>query len=172
VSLILIAALTWPGRVLGKDNAIPWKIGEDQKRFKALTTGHPVVMGRHTWESLPFKLPGRTNLVLSGQAHGLVNAKGSAPDGQCQTLDQALELAAKAHGGETVFIIGGAKVYAEALARADHLCLTLVHRDFERDAHFPALDFSQWTETFRERHSQEGSPAFDYEYLDLQRKRP
>ena len=75
MSLTLIAALTWPGRVIGKDNALPWKLSADLKRFKALTTGHPVIMGRHTWESLPFKLTGRTNLVLSRRTQGLLNAK-------------------------------------------------------------------------------------------------
>jgi dihydrofolate reductase len=169
VSLVLIAALTWPGRVIGKNFAIPWKISEDLKRFKALTMGHPVVMGRHTWESLPFKLQGRTNLVLSRHPHGVINERGSAPDGQFESLDQALEQAAKAHGGDTVFVIGGSQIYEEAYPRADRLLLTLVHHHFDGDVYFPEFDLGHWTETSRERLSHKGSPSFDYEFVDLKR---
>ena len=128
MKLTLIAALTWPGRVVGKDNAIPWKLSEDLKRFKALTLGHPVIMGRKTWDSLPFKLPGRTNIVLSHGLSGKPGAKSDVPHHICASLDAALDYAAQAPGGEAVFVIGGASVYAEALPRANRLALTLIHQ--------------------------------------------
>jgi dihydrofolate reductase len=172
VSLVLIAALTWPDRVIGKDNAIPWKLGPDLKRFKELTLGHPVVMGRKTWESLPFKLPGRTNVLLTRNIMNTFTRKDAAPDRSADSLDKALALAAQAPGGETVFVIGGAAVYAEALPKADRLALTLVQHPFDGDVWFPSFDPKDWTETFREGHRSEGRPSFAYEFLDLERSRP
>jgi dihydrofolate reductase len=167
VTLTLIAALTWPGRVIGKDNTIPWKLSEDLKRFKALTLGHPVIMGRKTWDSLPFKLPGRSNLVLSRSIGDIAGPKAVAPDLVCTSLDAALTLAAQEPGGEAVFVIGGASVYAEALPRADRLALTLVHHPFEGSVLFPAFDPKEWTEVFRLRQVERGSPSFAYEFVDL-----
>jgi dihydrofolate reductase len=172
VSLALIAALTWPERVIGKDNAVPWKLSADLKRFKELTLGHPVLMGRRTWESLPFKLPGRANLVLTRRPDQALAAKDAGPDGVSDSLDKALALAAKAPGGKTVFVIGGASLYAEALPRADRLVLTLIHHPFEGDVLFPAFDPRDWNEAFRQRYLAQGKQAFDYEFLDLDRIRP
>lgn len=169
MSLTLIAALTWPGRVIGKDNAIPWRLKDDLRRFKALTLGHPVVMGRRTWESLPFKLEGRTNIVLSGHAHGLINPKGASPDAHCTTLAEALAAAAAAPGGDSAYVIGGSRVYAEALPLATHLALTLVHHPFDGDALFPPFDPGAWREVLRERGSAAAPVPFEFEFLDLQR---
>lgn len=194
MTLTLVCALTWPGRVIGRANAIPWKIGEDLRRFKALTLGHPVVMGRRTWESLPFKLPGRANLVLSSRGaadiaprpaaaqvsgvSGAARASGSsgssgagsgeAPDRVCASLEEALQAAAAAEGGESVFCIGGARVFAAALPLAGALALTLIHHGFEGDAFFPEFDPSRWGETRRQRFTAEGQ-GFDCEFLDLRR---
>lgn len=177
--LTLIAALTWPGRVIGLDGKLPWKLGEDLKRFKALTMGHAVLMGRKTWDSLPAPskpLPGRLNIVLTRLT--ALRARGA---NSVQTLDQAVDLSRlwfdqRFDQGEPLpqdprlFVIGGAETYALALPKADRMALTLIHHPFEGDASFPAWDPAQWRETARERRHHDGAPGFDYEFLDLQRK--
>jgi dihydrofolate reductase len=172
MALTIIAALSWPGRVIGVDNKLPWQIPEDLQRFKALTMGHPVLMGRKTWDSLPFKLPGRGNLVLS-RAHAVdAKAKGGPPDGVYADLDQGLAAAAKLPGGGQVFVIGGAQLFTLALPRAQRLALTLVRHPFTGDAHFPPLNFGQWQERGREQRRADGPPAFDYDFVEYQRKSP
>jgi len=169
VSLTLIAALTWPGRVIGKDNAIPWKLSEDLRRFKAATLGHPVIMGRQTWDSLPFKLPGRSNGVLSRQAKPLVNARGETPDFLADSLQGALDLARLQTGGQDVFVIGGAQLYAAALPLADRLLLTQIHHAFEGNVLFPEFEFSAWYLSLCEPHRHEGDPSFEYTFLEFRR---
>ncbi|HTA17417.1 MAG TPA: dihydrofolate reductase, partial [bacterium] len=120
-------------------------------------------------ESLPFKLPGRTNVVLTRNIMNTFTRKDAVPDRSSDSLDKALALAAQAPGGETVFVIGGASLYAEALPKADRLALTLVHHPFDGDVRFPAFDLKDWTETFRQTHRSEGRPTYGYEFLDLER---
>ncbi len=141
--LTLIAALS-RNNCIGKNGAIPWRLPEDQKRFKDLTLGHVVVMGRKTWESLPEKfrpLPGRTNIVLTRQADY------SLPQGveKFASLTDALE----AHPYESVFAIGGTEVYTQALPLADRMELTTVDQDVDGDAFFPAFPAEEWQETAR-----------------------
>ncbi|HJT42218.1 MAG TPA: dihydrofolate reductase [Rhizomicrobium sp.] len=137
--IVLVVAIARNG-VIGKNGAIPWHISDDLKRFKALTMGYTIVMGRRTWDSLPKKpLPGRINVVLTRQkdwqAEGAVTAS---------SLDQA---AAGTSG--TVMVIGGAEIYQRALPLASRIELTEVHKDFEGDARFE-LDRTGWRETARE----------------------
>lgn len=123
--------------VIGDKNTLLWHIGEDLRHFKALTSGHPVIMGRKTFESLGRPLPNRTNVVISRQpdleiegcrvVHSLAEAlEGFAPD-------------------EELFIIGGAQIYAESLPLADRFYLTRVHHPYEGDTIFPEWDPSHWT---------------------------
>jgi dihydrofolate reductase len=177
MALTIIAALSWPGRVIGQGGKLPWHIPEDLRRFKALTSGHPVLMGRKTWDSLPFKLPGRSNLVLSrsaahstGSGQVLPKEKGGAPDGVFADLDAALASAAKLPGGAQVFVIGGAELYALALPKAQRLALTLLRHPFTGDAFFPRLDFGLWQERGREQGRADGPPAFDFDFVEYQRK--
>ncbi len=135
--IVLVVAAACNG-VIGKDGAIPWRLPEDMKRFKALTLGHAVVMGRKTWDSLPPKnrpLPGRRNLVVTRDTNW--RAEGA----ERVRLDDALK-------GD-VFVIGGAEIYRAALPRADRIELTEVQGDFDGDAHF-TFDRAQWRETARE----------------------
>ena len=141
--LTLIAAVAQNG-VIGKDNALPWHLPEDLKHFKQLTTGHAVLMGRKTWESLPPRfrpLPGRLNIVVTRnvdyQAEGAVVV---------HSLQEAI---AKVDAGRTAFIIGGAELYVHALPRAGRMELTEVHTDVAGDACFPAYDKQVWRETAR-----------------------
>jgi dihydrofolate reductase len=137
--LVLIAAVAKNG-VIGKDNALPWHLPEDLKHFKALTTGHAVIMGRKTWESLPERfrpLPGRLNIVVTR------NAGYAAPGA---TVVHSLEEAQKVGAGGTAFVIGGAELYAHALPLAQRLELTEIDAEFPGDAHFPAIDRVLWRE--------------------------
>ena len=148
--ITLVLAVAKNG-VIGKDGAIPWRLSDDLKRFKQLTLGKPVIMGRKTWDSLPKKpLPGRDNIVVTRQrgwsAQGAIAA--------C-SLDDAL---AK---GDDMRVIGGSEIYREALPRADRIELTEVHRDFDGDAHF-AFDRHDWHEIAREDRVAPDGLAYSY----------
>ncbi|MFY3383013.1 dihydrofolate reductase [Paracidovorax sp. MALMAid1276] len=125
--------------VIGRDNAMPWHIPEDLAHFKQLTQGCPVIMGRKTWDSLPPRfrpLPGRTNIVITRQT-----------DWQAQGALRAASLAdalAQCPGEGTVWVIGGAQIYAQALTMAQRVEVTEIAQDFEGDAHAPALG-PEWT---------------------------
>jgi dihydrofolate reductase len=151
--ITLVLAVAENG-VIGKDGAIPWRIADDMKRFKALTLGKPVVMGRKTWDSLPRKpLPERTNIVVTRQPGW--NAEGAVT---ASSLEDAL---AKANGAAEIMVIGGGEIYREALVRADRIELTQVHRAFDGDAHFD-FDKSGWHETAREDHATPDGLAYSY----------
>lgn len=140
--LILIAAVANNG-VIGKNNALPWHLPEDMKHFKALTTGHAVIMGRKTWESLPPKfrpLPNRLNIVLT---------RNSSYQAVGATVVNSLDEAVKVGAGGTAFVIGGATLYAQALPLAERLELTEIDAAFPGDAFFPEIDRAQWREVAR-----------------------
>ncbi len=152
--LSLIAAIAANG-VIGSDNAMPWHLSEDLKRFRALTLGHAVVMGRRTFESIGRPLPGRRNIVITR------NPGWRAPGCDAvASLDEALDLC----GGDAgeVFVIGGAQIYAEALPRAQRLYLTEIHRDFPGDTRFPDFDRRDWREVSRQRGG--AAEGFDYDF--------
>jgi dihydrofolate reductase len=151
MSITLIAALA-KNRCIGKGGALPWHLLEDLKHFKELTTGHVVVMGRKTWESIPKKfqpLPERTNVVLTRQ-HDYVLPQTVERYG---TLHDALT----AHAQERVFIMGGAEIYAQALPLADKLELTLIDRAVDGDVFFPPIEDAMWHESARTDH-----PGFSF----------
>ena len=143
--------------VIGRDGALPWHIPADLKRFKALTTGHTIIMGRRTFESLPKgALPNRRNVVLSRTATEFEGC-------DCYpSLQEALAHCAK---DEDIYIIGGASVYEQALAIADRLCLTEIHdTPADADAFFPEYD--GWKETAREEHSTDEKHHQAYAFVD------
>jgi dihydrofolate reductase len=145
-TLSLIAAVA-RNRGLGKDNALLWRESADQKRFRAVTMGCPVVMGRRTWDSLPARfrpLPGRPNIVVTRDPHW--HAEGAQ---RAASLDDAVSLAGDA---AKVFVIGGAQLYAEALPRADELVLTEIDAEFDADTFFPPWDRTAFEQTAREDH--------------------
>lgn len=163
VTLILARARNG---VIGRNGALPWHLPEDLKRFKALTLGHPVVMGRKTWDSILARngkpLPGRRNIVISRQP-GFVAAGAEAAG----SLDGALALCADA---PVVFVIGGAQIYAEALPRAQCVELTEIDADFEGDAVMPALDPAVWQEAQRETHGPTTERPFGYAFVTVRRR--
>jgi len=152
ITLVVAAARNG---VIGKDGAIPWRLPDDMKRFKALTLGHTVVMGRKTWDSLPPKfrpLPGRRNVVVTHDPHW--QAEGA----------ERLSLEAALTGD--VFVIGGAEIYRTALAVAGRIELTEVQADFDGDAHF-TFDRAPWREVAREDHV--GADGLAYSFVTLER---
>ena len=155
--LTLIAALASNG-VIGADNAMPWRLPADLQRFKALTMGHSIIMGRKTWESLARPLPGRRNIVVSRNA--ACQAAGATLVG---SLAAALEACA---GEQEAFVIGGAEIYAQALPLADCLQLTEIHRDFAGDTRFPTFDRTDWREVARAR---QAGPEFEYDFVTYHR---
>ncbi|HEY4555206.1 MAG TPA: dihydrofolate reductase [Lysobacter sp.] len=162
----LIAALDHDFAI-GRDNALPWHLPADLKRFKALTLGKPILMGRRTADSLGRALPGRTNLVLTRS--GRVPYEGMVAVG---SLDEALAAAAAETAAE-LCVIGGGEVYRLALPHATDLKLTHVDaRIGPADAYFPPVDLSQWRAVFREAHAADARHAHAFEFVDYVRAVP
>ena len=156
--ITLVAAVARDGAI-GRDNALLWHLPEDLARFKAVTLGKPVIMGRKTWDSIPAKfrpLVQRRNLVLSRQP-GLALAGAEV----FATLDEALAACAP---DETVFVMGGAQIYALTLPRADALELTEIDAAFDADAFFPDVDPQRFAEVRRERHHSPAERGHDWPY--------
>ncbi|WP_255196413.1 dihydrofolate reductase [Halorarius litoreus] len=145
-TITLVAAVAENG-VIGSEGEMPWYYPEDMKHFKETTMGHPVVMGRTTYESIVARLgeplPGRLNVVLSSQDLDL-------PEGavHAASIEEALALAAEED--DEVFVVGGATVYEQLLDRADRLVLTEIHESHEGDTHFPEWDREAWVELERD----------------------
>jgi dihydrofolate reductase len=156
VKVALVAAVA-RGGVIGRDGGIPWRLPEDVAFFKQLTTGHPVVMGRRTWESIPDRfrpLPGRRNVVVTRNPSW--SAEGAERAG---SVEEALALV---DGAERVFVIGGAGVYAAALPHADELVLTEIDAEFEGDTFFPAWERVAFEEVAREEREPASGPPFAF----------
>jgi len=160
--LVLVLAMADNG-VIGASGAIPWRIADDMKRFKALTLGKPIVMGRKTWDSFPKKpLPGRTNIVVtrdrSWRGEGALVA---------HTFEDALLQAEREQPSE-IAIIGGAAIYQAALPRAGRVELTEVHTNVQGDTRLPPFDRSFWRESARSEHT--APDGLRYSYVTLERR--
>ena len=150
-------------RVIGRANALPWRLPADLAHFKKVTMGHPIVMGRRTYESIGKPLPGRKNIVVTR------NRAFQAPG--C-TVVQSLEDAWKAAGdAEEVCVIGGTSLFEEALPIADVIHLTQVEAVVEGDTYFPEFDRSQWREKEIARHDADARHAYPIRILELERER-
>ncbi|HRN99077.1 MAG TPA: dihydrofolate reductase [Flavobacterium sp.] len=161
--MIVIIAAAANNNALGKDNKMLWHLPDDFKHFKALTTGHHIIMGRKTFESLPGVLPNRTHIIITRQkdfkASGCLTA---------QSLEHALQMAPK---GEDVFVIGGAEIYRLALPIASKIELTRVHTIAQADAWFPELDPEQWECISRAHHDADDRHAHAFTFETYLRKR-
>lgn len=158
----LIAAIGANNRALGKDNQLLWHIPDDLKRFKEITNGHPVIMGRKTWESLPEKfrpLPGRLNIVVTRQEE--YEASGAEV---CNSLEDAIRIASENETNE-IFVIGGGELYKEALPFAHKLYLTLIDDEKDGDVFFPEYEHTFTKKTFEEEHDFNG---LAYTWVDLE----
>ena len=149
----LVAAVAANGTI-GAAGQLPWRLPEDLKHFKRVTMGHPVIMGRRTWESLGRPLPGRENIVVSTRRG--YEAPGAAV---ASSLDAALALCA---GEPVAFVIGGTRLFEAALPLASGLVMTEIKRDYAGDAWFPQYDRSQWRESQREAHIAADGTRFDF----------
>lgn len=150
--------------VIGLNNTMPWHLPEDLAHFKQLTSGNPVVMGRKTWDSLPARfrpLPGRTNIVVTRKADW--SAEGVL---RASSLEEALQ--AGAQYGDTVWVMGGAQIYAQALPLADVVEVTIIHQDYEGDAFAPELG-AEWVQA--QRQDLTSSQGLAYSFVRYQRQR-
>ena len=151
-------------RLIGRGNALPWRLPADLKHFKEVTLGKPVVMGRKTYESIGRPLPGRHNIVISRNPD--FTASGC-------TLVRSADAALQAAGDvPEVMLIGGAQLYAELIPRVQRLYLTRIDAAFEGDAWFPELDDREWREIHRVDHSADAANTFDYSFSILERRDP
>lgn len=148
---------------IGKNNQLIWHLPSDLKRFKSKTTGHCIIMGRKTFESLGKALPNRTSIIISRNNHFEV------PDGciLADSLENALVVASK---DTSPFIIGGAEIYKEALSIAEKLEITYIHYSFDADAYFPEINLDIWTEVFREDFKADEKNKYDYSFVTYLKK--
>ncbi|MCH5330176.1 MAG: dihydrofolate reductase [Alistipes sp.] len=157
----IIAAVAQNG-VIGDDNALLWHISEDMRRFRALTSGHTVIMGRKTYESIGRPLPNRRNIVLTRGGFSVAGCESYA------SLESALS---SLSSEEEVFIIGGAQVYALTMDIADCLELTIIERDYEGDVSFPLADLSEWRLVSSERHERGETFEYPFRFERYERKK-
>ena len=160
--MITLIAAAAENNALGKDNDLVWHLPDDFKRFKKLTTGHHIIMGRKTFESFPKPLPNRTLVVITRQ-------KDYNPDGVIvvHNLEDAF---AYAHDDDNAFVIGGGEIYNIAIDKATHIELTRVHSKFEADTYFPEIDESQWKLINEIFHPKDETHKYDFTYLTYVRR--
>lgn len=160
--LLTMIAAAAKNDALGKDNDLIWHISEDLKRFKRLTSGHAIIMGRKTFESMPKALPNRTNIVLT-------NKKDYQPEGAIvvHTIEDALNLV---KDDTQPFIIGGGEIYRLFMPYCDRIELTRVHHNFDADVFFPKIDLNQWKEIARENIDATKEQPYHYSYITFEKK--
>lgn len=165
--LALIVAVADGNNVIGQAGQLPWgRLPADLQHFKRLTLGHPVVMGRKTFDSIGRPLPGRPNLVVTRQPNWVAEGTETLP-----TVASALARAQELAGPDgLVCVIGGGEIYREALPAANVVYLTEVHGSFEGDAFFPALSPGEWREETRERHEADAHNPYSYSFVTLRRR--
>jgi dihydrofolate reductase len=161
LAMAIIVAMS-ENRVIGRGGALPWHISADLRRFRKLTTGHAIIMGRKTFESIGRPLPHRRSIVISRnpdfRAEGVEVVAG---------LDAALQCC---EGEQQVFVIGGSSIYELALPQADRLYVTLIHATIDGDTFFPQFDETEWQLAEDQQHAADKKNAFDYSYRTYEKK--
>jgi dihydrofolate reductase len=160
--LVGVVAMAANG-VIGRDGGLPWRLPDDLKRFKAITMGKPLLMGRRTFESLGRPLPGRANIVLTRDRGW------SAPG--CRVVHSLDEAVAAAGGAAELMVIGGAEIYSLAWPRLDGLELTEVHAEVDGDTRLDGFDPAEWREVARELHPADERHALAFSFVTLERRR-
>lgn len=159
--LTLIVARARNG-IIGANGKLPWHLPEDLAFFKRATMGHPIVMGRKTWESIGRPLPGRRSLVVT-RSRGF-----TAPGAEVvHSLDEAFE---RCRDADEIFVIGGAQLYVDAMPRADRVLLTEIEADFPGDTQLPALPAQDWVAASREAHPPTDQRPFGFAFVDYRRR--
>ena len=154
--MITLIAAAAENNALGKDNQLIWHLPNDFKRFKEITSGHYIVMGRKTFESFPKPLPNRMHVIITRQKD--YKAEG------CIIVDSIEKAIEKCPKNEELFIIGGAEIYQQSIDFADKIELTRVHASFEADAYFPEINLYQWKLIFEEKHFKDEKHNFDFTF--------
>lgn len=164
--MISLIAAIGKNRELGKDNKLLWHLPEDLKRFKELTNGHPIIMGRKTFESIGRVLPSRTNIVITRDPQS-AERKVQNNDNLVfvKSLEEAVDVARQSDGGGEIFVIGGGQIFEQAMDMADRLYLTIVDREYEADTYFPECD--QFSSVANEKKS--SYDGVRYTFLDLEK---
>ncbi|PTR01338.1 dihydrofolate reductase [Mucilaginibacter yixingensis] len=159
---MIVSAIVAIGQnnAIGKNNQLLWHLPNDLKHFKDITSGHTIIMGRKTFDSLGKPLPKRRNIIITRQDTSIPGAE------VVHTVEEALALC---EGEEEVFIGGGAEIYKMAMPKTDRIYLTIVHQSFDADAYFPEIDQNEWKETERENHAADEKNAIPYSFITLDR---
>ncbi len=165
--LSLLVAMS-KNRVIGKNNQLPWHLPEDLKHFKALTMGHPIIMGRKTYESIGKVLPGRINIIVTRQKNYVIPSAIVVDSIQSAFAAGFEENSAK----NEAFVIGGEEIFHQALAFSQRIYLTEIQKTFDGDTFFPELNSQEWHETKRAIHFSEGIEQLEYHLVILDRKTP
>jgi len=153
-------------RVIGRNNALPWQLSPDLKRFKQLTMGHHIVMGRKTYESIGRPLPGRTSVIVTRQPDYQV--PGAIVAG---SIAEALKVCSEGKEmDQEIFVIGGAEIYQQALGSCQRMYVTEIQQEFEGDALFPEFNQQEWREISREKHRLAEDDGLEYHFVVLDRK--
>jgi len=158
----IIVAIAGSKRVIGKEGNMPWNIPEELKRFREITMGHPIIMGRKTHKSIGKALPGRTNIIITRDS--VYTAEGCIV---VDSLEKALQRAKLSRGNDEIFVIGGGEIYKQALPIADKLYLTKIENEVEGDVVFP--DYSEFKKVANES-EEHRSDGFKYKFLELERE--
>jgi dihydrofolate reductase len=145
---------------IGKNNQLLWHMPADLKHFKNITTGHTVIMGRKTYDSVGKPLPNRRNIIVTRQE---IKIEG------CQVVNSIEEALALCADQQEVFIVGGAEIYKLAMSKTDRIYLTIIHHSFDADTLFPEIDYMEWKETAREDHQPDEKNKFPYSFITLER---
>jgi dihydrofolate reductase len=162
--IISIIAAIAEDNVIGNNNDLIWHISEDLKRFKKITSGHTIVMGRKTYESLPFKpLPNRKNIVISSQEN--LKFEGTL------VVDSIDAVTKECKTEEEIFICGGAEIYKQFLPISDKLYITKIHHNFQGDTFFPEIDYSEWKPEFNSGNLFDEKSELTYSFIDYSRKK-
>jgi dihydrofolate reductase len=158
--IISIVVAIAENNAIGKNNQLLWHLPADLKHFKQITTGHTVIMGRKTYDSVGKPLPNRRNIIITRQDITIEGCE------VAKSIEDALALCA---GEEEVFIIGGAEIYKQSIHLADRIYLTIVHQKFDGDSYFPEINYGQWVETTREDHQPDEKNKLPYSFITLER---
>lgn len=161
--LSIIAAVA-DNNVIGKDNSLAWSLPEDLKRFKELTTGHNIIMGRKTFESLGRVLPNRKHIILCNDMEMDIDNE------NVEILDDISKLDKYINSGEENFVIGGATIYKLLMPYVNKLYITKINQDFEGDVYFPEIKEAEWKEISKEKGLKNDENPYDYEYITYVRK--
>jgi dihydrofolate reductase len=159
MTLTIVVAIS-ENRAIGKDNKLLWRLPKDLKHFKEITTGHTIIMGRKTYESVGKPLPNRRNIIITRQAITIEGCE------VVNSIDAAIDLC---KDEQEVFIVGGSEIYKQAMKLTDRIYLTIVHKQFEADSFFPEIDPKEWKEVHREDHEPDEKNLLPYSFITYER---